>query len=271
MIFYNFTICFIIVFAIIYNKIDDPTFIALVSLLLMLFSYSFLYKKANKKIRIPLSYYLNENLELEKFLTLFVNNLKLNQSPELSLLCVCKEYDDEKVNLTIIQNTILGLPAYKTLMNLCNFFSSNYSKRILTLFSRSLKYNTKYFVEKAHEILTHLKENIKVQKEIEGFMFRIRIRVTLISITSSAILSFFSKILPFFYFILNGKNSFTTNSLEYNALTFFVNLSFFILAFFNTYTISSIMFHSHAFVLSICSALVFILTHLILPEIKVSI
>lgn len=210
--------------------------------------------------------YLNEKMEFENLIMKVIDNLELTKSPETALLYTSKAFDNDKINRIVLQNIILGLPVKDIFNNLCNLFHDKESKRILNLLSRSLTHDSMHFIPISKDVLKYIKEINYLKKQLESLLVKVRIRITVLSISSSAILAFLSKIIPF---ILNLtiESSSAVHSQFFSDLSFITFLLFLTVTFYNTYIISKTVFHSHATLLSAIAALTFIFLYIITPEV----
>lgn len=219
--------------------------------------------KKNKGLHwLPIRTYLEKEKEFENFITKFIENLKFIKSPEAALLYTSKMYNS-KIGEIVFQNVSLGLPIGEILNNLSNFFPGN--KHILNLFSRSLSYDTTHFISTSNDILRYIKETMYLKNQIETLLTKIRIKMTILSISSSATLALLSKITPFILnFIMIEANS-TMYFPLFNNLSVASFLLFITISLYNTFIVSKTIFHSHSIVLSIISALIFIFVYAITP------
>jgi len=210
--------------------------------------------------------YLNEKMEFENLIMKVIDNLKLTKSPEIALLYTSKAFDNDKINRIVLQNIIVGLPVKDIFNNLCNLFHDKESERILNLLSRSLTYDSMHFIPISNDILKYIKEINYLKKQLESLLVKVRIRITVLSISSSAILAFLSKIVPFILNLTTGSSS-AIHSQVFSELSFITFLLFLTVTFYNTYIISKTVFHSHATLLSAIAALTFIFLYIITPEV----
>jgi hypothetical protein len=241
----------------------DVTLILLISLAIISIIFFVKKKKIRKKVNIMES--LSENIKLEKFVTLFINNLKTNRSAEWSLLSTLKEYPENDIRQLILQNITVGSSIEEIFENLSNVFSMEESKRMLRMISRLISYNLKYFTDFiSPDILDYVRESIRLKNHVESLLFRTRIKVLVLSFSLSAVLAFFLKILPFILtFIISGN----TTLVSIDALSSLIFYSFLIALLYDTYIVSRTVFYSHSILLSMLSALTFIFLYISLPNI----
>jgi hypothetical protein len=242
----------------------DVTSILLI--LLTVISIIFFIKKKKIKKQANIRESLSENIKLENFITLFINNLKINRSAEWSLLSTLKEYPESDIRQLILQNITVGSSIEEIFENLSNVFSMEESRRILRMISRLISHNLKYFTDSiSPDILDYVRESIRLKNHVESLLFRTRIKVLVLSFSLSAVLAFFLKILPFILTFLISGNT-TLNNI--GALSSLIFYSFLIVLLYDTYIVSRTVFYSHSILLSILSTLTFIFLYIFLPNIS---
>jgi len=250
-----------------YKNLLFPLIFAAILTILVLVIFVKMRSNINKGVEWKsLKNYLNEKMEFENLIMKVIDNLKLTKSPETALLYTSKAFDNDKINRIVLQNIIVGLPVKDIFNNLCNLFHDKESKRILNLLSRSLTHDPMHFILISNDILKYIKEINYLKKQLESLLVKVRIRITVLSISSSAILAFLSKIMPFILNLTAGSSS-AIHSQFFSELSFITFLLFLTVTFYNTYIISKTVFHSHATLLSAIAALTFIFLYIITPEV----
>jgi len=221
-------------------------------------------KKVKSLDRLSIKTYLEREREFENFIAKFIENLKFIKSPEAALLYTSKIYNG-KFSDIIFQNISLGLSIGEIFNNLSNFFPSN--KRVLNLFSRSLSYDTTRFISISDDVLKYIKETIYLKNQIEALLTKVRIKMTVLSISSSATLALLSKIIPFILNLIIIETNISMYFPLFNDLSLVSFLLFLTISLYNTYIVSKTIFHSHSIILSILSSLIFIFLYILTPEV----
>jgi len=238
--------------------------------LALFFFFWFLFSNLFSRYRVAaLSTYLDEALQLESFLSPFSDNLRLGLSPEFSLLRTF-EYSHNSFSESFypLCSSLIGSgnSASKVLESFGDrlFFPEN--KRILYLFSKAIAKDSVKFGKIASDIVYHLKEVRILKGKLDSMLSAMRLRITLLTIVSSAVLSFFSKLSPLLFSLNFIAHSISNSTVVAGDLSIFLFISLGLLSFFDTYLVSLMVFHGHPFLLSSSSVLVYILTYLFLPN-----
>ncbi|MCS7386958.1 MAG: hypothetical protein NDF55_09580 [archaeon GB-1867-005] len=215
-----------------------------------------------------------EIVELENFLTLFSSYLKLGLSPEASLLKACNQYSGALKSLftSVIQSAITtGGSASDTLIYLSRKLRCPESRRILILFSRALKMDSKRFGNSAMAIISCLKENRALKEYVDLLFSKMRLRASLLAVVSSAVLAVMTRLAPLFSILRIAASSTELPSAfpqSPASSTLFMALS--MLAFMNSYFVSLIVHHRHPLLLSAASIVVYALVYLLFPQLLLS-
>lgn len=214
-----------------------------------------------------------EVIELENFLTIFSTYLRLGLSPETSLLMACEQYSGELKSLlsaTVQAVITAGGAASYALAALSKRLKSPECKRILILFSRALNKDAKLFGDTALSIISCLKENRALKDYVNLLYSKMRLRASLLTIVSSAVLAVMTRLAPLISILKLSATSTTAHSVGFQSESNSLFVAMIMMNFMNAYFVSLAVHHKHPILISATSTAVYILVYLLFPQLILS-